>query len=98
MLRFYNIIELLISCSEAYVQVNGGERICGLRSTQKIWSKCGTEFKISYYVSPRVYKGFKFFYECKEMSFIYFYAVISVNNRLYFTRNLSNRCFEPSGM
>ena len=51
------------SCSESFIQVNGGERICGSRKTQKIWSKCGTEFQVSYYVGTKAYKGFKFFYE-----------------------------------
>lgn len=52
-------------CSESYIQVNGGERICGNRKTQLIYSKCGTSFKLNYFVGTKAYKGFKFFYECE---------------------------------
>lgn len=61
-----NKLQSFLRCSESYIQVNGGERICGNRKTQLVYSKCGTSFKLNYFVGTKAYKGFKFFYECEK--------------------------------
>ena len=69
--NIYSFKQYFLRCTESYIQLNNGEKICGNRKSGIIAQKCGTNFKLNYYVGSKSYKGFKVYYECK-FTLLYF--------------------------
>lgn len=56
-------------CQDAYMMLDKDSdyKFCGIRKPELITSKCGTSFELSYFVGSKSYKGFKIFYELKDV-------------------------------